>query len=70
MNEELEDAIPAVVGSREPRTATEIASELDAHPVTVRRCCDELQRAGRLRQVTAGGYVRGEHGSGEPRASD
>ena len=70
MDNELEDAIPAVLGSREPRTAAEIAGELDVHPVTVRRHCDELQRAGRLRQATGGGYVRTDHGPAEPRASD
>jgi predicted ArsR family transcriptional regulator len=70
MTRELEDAVSAALGSREPRTATEIAAELDAHPMTVRRCCDELQRAGRLRQVTGGGYVRADHGPAEPRASD
>lgn len=70
MTRELEDAISAAVGSREPRTATEIAAELDVHPVTVRRHCQELQREGRLTQVTGGGYVRDESGPTEPRASD
>jgi DNA-binding Lrp family transcriptional regulator len=46
-----------------PATGPEVAAAVDAHPATVSRRCDALQRAGRLRQATGGVYVVTERGT-------
>jgi DeoR/GlpR family transcriptional regulator of sugar metabolism len=50
-------AIPEVLASEGPATCPELAERLDAHPATVRRQCDRLQRQGRIRRTTGGAFA-------------
>lgn len=71
MERELGRAIPTVLDEHEPLTAPEIAAVLDVHPVAVQRHCQQLQRDGRIRQVTGGAYVCSDEWTvDEPVASD
>ena len=70
MDRSLDTAISTVLEEQQPVTAPEIAAVLDAHPVTVKRHCLQLQEAGRIRQVTGGAYVRVEPDPNERQASD
>lgn len=69
MTDEIEDSILAVVAEAGPITGPEIAASIDAHPSTVRRHCQRLQRAGRIQQPLGGGYVTVTE-SGQPSAAD
>ncbi|MXR52838.1 HTH domain-containing protein [Halovenus sp. WSH3] len=69
MTRELDAAIQSIIDDRGPITAPEIAASLDAHPMTVRRRCQGLQRAGRIQQHLGGGYVSAAQG-GQPTAAD
>ncbi|WP_336325803.1 HTH domain-containing protein [Halovenus sp. HT40] len=69
MTGEIEDAILTVVAEAGPVTGPEIAGALGVHPSTVRRHCQRLQRAGRIKQHLGGGYVTVTE-SGRPSAAD
>ncbi|WP_436903299.1 HTH domain-containing protein [Halovenus halobia] len=68
MSHKLDGAIRSVVDTQGPVTATEIATTLDAHPVTVRRHCQRLQQAGRIETESGGGYINASQGG--PTAAD
>lgn len=68
MSRKLDGAIRSVVDSHGPVTAAEIATTLDAHPVTVRRHCQHLQQAGRIETESGGGYI--DANQTEPTAAD
>ena len=68
MPRKLDGAIRSVVADRGPVTAAEIATALDAHPVTVQRHCRQLQQAGRIETESGGGYV--SSGDERPTAAD
>ncbi len=68
MSRKLDGAIRSVVDDHGPVTATEIATTLDAHPVTVRRHCQRLQQAGRIETDSGGGYI--DASQSEPTAAD
>ena len=57
-----ERAVLEALDEAGPLTVPELAARLDAHPVTIERCCLELQRAGRLRQCLGGALVRSNAG--------
>ena len=69
MTDDIEDLIFAAVAEAGPITGPEIAASIDAHPGTVRRHCQQLQRAGRIQQHLGGGYVTATE-SGRPSAAD
>ncbi|MDQ2049685.1 Lrp/AsnC family transcriptional regulator [Natronolimnohabitans sp. A-GB9] len=51
------DAILEALEEISPATIAELATILEAHPVTVERRCRALQRAGEIRQCTGGVYT-------------
>ncbi|WP_076609749.1 helix-turn-helix domain-containing protein [Natronorubrum thiooxidans] len=52
----------AVLDERGPAPATSLAATLDAHPMTVRAKCHELQSAGYVRQISGDVYTITERG--------
>ncbi|MFC4543464.1 Lrp/AsnC family transcriptional regulator [Halosolutus amylolyticus] len=50
----------AVLDESQPATVPDLAASLDAHPMTVERHCERLQRSGEIRQCTGGAYTLSE----------
>jgi DeoR/GlpR family transcriptional regulator of sugar metabolism len=57
MERQTETAILDALAEHGPASGPEIARMLGAHPMTVERQCAELQRRGRIQQVTGGMYA-------------
>lgn len=57
MGHQSEFDIPALLAEHGPASGPKLAELLDVHPTTVERHCTELQREGRIRQVTGGRYA-------------
>lgn len=62
MNQTLAQPLLDALADHGSATVTELATTLDAHPVTVDRQCYDLQTDGYIQHVGSGRYTLTKHG--------